>query len=166
MRQYASRSRRPTSTPVRPSRLRTPPFTSSTNLFRHALRRTNRSTARSEEHTSELQSRGHLVCRLLLEKKNNACHTGRRVPAGSYMQPCCSSPALPPPDRYTIALHDALPIFTLIDAAVREPVEEADVDPGQAFPTSYTPIYIEHEPVPARPAKNEPEHGEIGRAHV
>src|SRR2546422_8539609 len=26
--------------------------------------------ARSEEHTSELQSRLHLVCRLLLEKKN------------------------------------------------------------------------------------------------
>src|SRR5207253_8449396 len=26
---------------------------------------------RSEEHTSELQSRGHLVCRLLLEKKND-----------------------------------------------------------------------------------------------
>src|SRR5207253_8442773 len=26
-------------------------------------------TTRSEEHTSELQSRGHLVCRLLLEKK-------------------------------------------------------------------------------------------------
>src|SRR2546422_7432417 len=29
---------------------------------------------RSEEHTSELQSRLHLVCRLLLEKKKNA-HT-------------------------------------------------------------------------------------------
>src|SRR5690625_6786210 len=27
-------------------------------------------SVRSEEHTSELQSRGHLVCRLLLEKKN------------------------------------------------------------------------------------------------
>src|SRR5690625_7336365 len=27
------------------------------------------SRTRSEEHTSELQSRGHLVCRLLLEKK-------------------------------------------------------------------------------------------------
>src|SRR5690625_5756919 len=27
---------------------------------------------RSEEHTSELQSRGHLVCRLLLEKKTHA----------------------------------------------------------------------------------------------
>src|SRR5690625_6738266 len=26
--------------------------------------------SRSDEHTSELQSRGHLVCRLLLEKKN------------------------------------------------------------------------------------------------
>src|SRR2546422_3384321 len=28
-------------------------------------------TLRSEEHTSELQSRLHLVCRLLLEKKKN-----------------------------------------------------------------------------------------------
>src|SRR6266702_8654366 len=27
---------------------------------------------RSEEHTSELQSRGHLVCRLLLEKKKTS----------------------------------------------------------------------------------------------
>src|SRR5215510_9383829 len=30
-----------------------------------------RAKGRSEEHTSELQSRGHLVCRLLLEKKKN-----------------------------------------------------------------------------------------------
>src|SRR3989442_6866332 len=30
-----------------------------------------RSSTRSEEHTSELQSRPHLVCRLLLEKKKN-----------------------------------------------------------------------------------------------
>src|SRR6266508_6004353 len=30
--------------------------------------------ARSEEHTSELQSRGHLVCRLLLETKKNFVH--------------------------------------------------------------------------------------------
>src|SRR3712207_8131291 len=29
---------------------------------------------RSEEHTSELQSRQYLVCRLLLEKKNNTQH--------------------------------------------------------------------------------------------
>src|SRR5438309_9313944 len=35
--------------------------------------------ARSEEHTSELQSQFHLVCRLLLEKKKNihAIHYGR-----------------------------------------------------------------------------------------
>src|SRR3712207_8634858 len=30
--------------------------------------------ARSEEHTSELQSRQYLVCRLLLEKKQTALH--------------------------------------------------------------------------------------------
>src|SRR5439155_22900272 len=31
-----------------------------------------RHAGRSEEHTSELQSRGHLVCRLLLEKKKKS----------------------------------------------------------------------------------------------
>src|SRR5256886_4321670 len=31
-----------------------------------------RPVSRSEEHTSELQSQSNLVCRLLLEKKNNA----------------------------------------------------------------------------------------------
>src|SRR5437870_10177327 len=56
-----------------------------TTLFRSRARRSLRASsckfpicisfaplcgpARSEEHTSELQSRGHLVCRLLLEKK-------------------------------------------------------------------------------------------------
>src|SRR2546422_4245144 len=33
---------------------------------------------RSEEHTSELQSRLHLVCRLLLEKKKNRTNTSSR----------------------------------------------------------------------------------------
>src|SRR2546421_1993108 len=32
--------------------------------------------SRSEEHTSELQSRSDLVCRLLLEKKNKSTATG------------------------------------------------------------------------------------------
>src|SRR5947209_12578432 len=36
---------------------------------------------RSEEHTSELQSRQYLVCRLLLEKKNQAA---KRDPSGSH----------------------------------------------------------------------------------
>src|ERR1039458_8749230 len=37
------------------------------------------SRSRSEEHTSELQSLRHLVCRLLLEKKKNY-NTTKRVP--------------------------------------------------------------------------------------
>src|SRR2546422_8505400 len=36
---------------------------------RRRVRRSLRGVTRSEEHTSELQSRLHLVCRLLLEKK-------------------------------------------------------------------------------------------------
>src|SRR5689334_24008602 len=34
---------------------------------------------RSEEHTSELQSQFHLVCRLLLEKKNETEHNRNRI---------------------------------------------------------------------------------------
>src|SRR2546429_5830111 len=36
-----------------------------------SFRAASRPTRRSEEHTSELQSRLHLVCRLLLEKKKH-----------------------------------------------------------------------------------------------
>src|SRR5215510_15309510 len=42
--------------------------------------RTNAAAAiagRSEEHTSEFQSRGHLVCRLLLEKKKTGRHSNQ-----------------------------------------------------------------------------------------
>src|SRR5438445_5790453 len=35
--------------------------------------------SRSEEHTSELQSRQYLVCRLLLEKKKNARQMGNKM---------------------------------------------------------------------------------------
>src|SRR3989442_2651707 len=42
------------------------------DLVEGLLRRGER---RSEEHTSELQSRPHLVCRLLLEKKNKQQNT-------------------------------------------------------------------------------------------
>src|SRR5437899_9636673 len=37
-----------------------------------------RADRRSEEHTSELQSLRHLVCRLLLEKKNKKLHERRQ----------------------------------------------------------------------------------------
>src|SRR5690625_7095194 len=36
---------------------------------KQALPKSAENSPRSEEHTSELQSRGHLVCRLLLDKK-------------------------------------------------------------------------------------------------
>src|SRR2546429_6070603 len=39
---------------------------------------------RSEEHTSELQSRLHLVCRLLLEKKKNGVKGRNKDPLKSY----------------------------------------------------------------------------------
>src|SRR2546429_3228106 len=45
---------------------------SSSSGDRHRL-----ASQRSEEHTSELQSRLHLVCRLLLEKKKNNADTAR-----------------------------------------------------------------------------------------
>src|SRR3712207_7053878 len=39
----------------------------------YRLVRATPSSLRSEEHTSELQSRQYLVCRLLLEKKKSTC---------------------------------------------------------------------------------------------
>src|SRR3712207_8101563 len=41
----------------------------------HTLAGVERDDVRSEEHTSELQSRQYLVCRLLLEKKKNNIYT-------------------------------------------------------------------------------------------
>src|SRR5690554_7787536 len=40
---------------------------------------------RSEEHTSELQSRPHLVCRLLLEKKKKKIYNTPHQRAGSHL---------------------------------------------------------------------------------
>src|SRR2546425_2758083 len=45
-------------------------------------------SARSEEHTSELQSLAYLVCRLLLEKKKSTSH---------HLGPSTRSPTTPPP---------------------------------------------------------------------
>src|SRR3712207_8843038 len=43
------------------------------DVYSHSLTVLDRAI-RSEEHTSELQSRQYLVCRLLLEKKNTGSH--------------------------------------------------------------------------------------------
>src|SRR3712207_7600529 len=42
------------------------------------IKRARQTGNRSEEHTSELQSRQYLVCRLLLEKKQRCRRSGRR----------------------------------------------------------------------------------------
>src|SRR5947208_11310122 len=55
--------------PHRTDRARALPDPGGTPGGRRSARTGSRRTARSEEHTSELQSPDHLVCRLLLEKK-------------------------------------------------------------------------------------------------
>src|SRR5690625_5400965 len=45
--------------------------------------------SRSEEHTSELQSRGHLVCRLLLDKKKTSPAEARWHPADGGVGAIC-----------------------------------------------------------------------------
>src|SRR5258708_29213180 len=52
---------------------------------------------RSEEHTSELQSPDHLVCRLLLEKKNKKyrAETSFNAPIAEYT-PSCTMPVWQP----------------------------------------------------------------------
>src|SRR5690606_39438718 len=73
-RRSASASRRPTPAPCSDSRGRSsPPSRRPARRRRRPPRRPGRRDSRrrrSEEHTSELQSRENLVCRLLLEKNN------------------------------------------------------------------------------------------------
>src|SRR6201994_281246 len=77
--------------------------------------------SRSEEHTSELQSRLHLVCRLLLEKKKS--RPAARVLRGTDSAPSAAPASSRRPahgpfffndtattEIYTLSLHDALPI--------------------------------------------------------
>src|SRR2546429_6336507 len=48
-------------------------------------------TLRSEEHTSELQSRLHLVCRLLLEKKKKPTSTSHNTQHRTLVEDHCST---------------------------------------------------------------------------
>src|SRR3712207_8850952 len=68
------------------------------DAHRHRARRRHVAgqAGRSEEHTSELQSRQYLVCRLLLEKKTPYSTTPSRTPYHPFLlfsliPPCCSS---------------------------------------------------------------------------
>src|SRR6266702_1675244 len=114
--------------------------------------------ARSEEHTSELQSRGHLVCRLLLEKKKIAAGDLRLPPLSQSLDPyedrraedCLPSdrprrPRRAVPDAlptfifffndtatteiYTLSLHDALPISARIALARCSSTQHAPAAP-------------------------------------
>src|SRR3712207_7281558 len=56
----------------------------------------SRGLSRSEEHTSELQSRQYLVCRLLLEKKKTLSHSSiSSVPFSPYLSYTRSCPLIP-----------------------------------------------------------------------
>src|SRR5258708_12022659 len=70
--------RRPQPCSTRPRMARSTTSTSST----HPATWSGRALGRSEEHTSELQSPDHLVCRLLLEKKKQTALEQRTVDDG------------------------------------------------------------------------------------
>src|SRR5690348_5134707 len=88
--------------------------------LRHVLRRDKNVTVelRSEEHTSELQSPVHLVCRLLLEKKKSpwtrgtAARIRTRARCPARRRRSSLSRSTPATGIYTLSLHDALPIST------------------------------------------------------
>src|SRR3712207_4765571 len=63
-------------------------------------------SSRSEEHTSELQSRQYLVCRLLLEKKKKTiiCVVISLLSSFFFFNDTATT------EIYTLSLHDALPI--------------------------------------------------------
>src|SRR5438067_9306464 len=59
------------------------------NSSKERPRRLSESLLRSEEHTSELQSRFDLVCRLLLEKKKESHRTSTPPTAMRTVTACC-----------------------------------------------------------------------------
>src|SRR3712207_1518811 len=71
---------------------------------------------RSEEHTSELQSRQYLVCRLLLEKKDSGPRRQRHQPRRRVLPDDADRAGVfffndtAATEIYTLSLHDALPI--------------------------------------------------------
>src|SRR2546429_1195919 len=95
----------------------------------HPITRTNRTcgfslNTRSEEHTSELQSRLHLVCRLLLEKKKiEPIAHGVQVPADPEAQG--HAHVLSIPERRPAPVRPPLYRLTLV-----QPVAESDDLPG------------------------------------
>src|SRR6266581_3981863 len=106
---------------------------------------------RSEEHTSELQSPVHLVCRLLLEKKQRRPLCRRRQPphprfrdrwpsiravgTSSIRTAVFFFNDTAPPEIYTLSLHDALPI-SAVQATELPIVEETPLRPLTVYGAS------------------------------
>src|SRR5256884_300742 len=68
---------------------------------------------RSEEHTSELQSRLHLVCRLLLEKKKDFIGIRVNLAKNSAIVYITSSVNIREICGINTILHDLTPLFTI-----------------------------------------------------
>src|SRR2546422_647331 len=119
--------------------------------------------ARSEEHTSELQSRLHLVCRLLLEKKKKTTICAHHpVSIFFFFNDTATT------EIYTLSLHDALPICQeVIDPPFdREDVETELLDRDLALPAVVDEWAHPHlAPFLFRLMAMQRD-GEIGRAHV
>src|SRR2546422_512594 len=130
-------------------------------------------TMRSEEHTSELQSRLHLVCRLLLEKKkkktSNCRHTIQTATHITLSFYLLSRHLLylslfffndtATTEIYTLSLHDALPISTTLRTIA-----------GFEFPDAGEIHFGEHRVTGLPPERRNIgmvfQNYEIGRAHV
>src|SRR5439155_1742112 len=121
---------------------------------------------RSEEHTSELQSRGHLVCRLLLEKKKIIQDVRRPSRITMLYSSAFFFSDPPTTETYTLSLHDALPIFGPAGACLGRPrtrpgrTRRARRGRGRTATGCAVRAPGGGYPDPDRPA------GKIGRAHV
>src|SRR5256884_2815571 len=73
--------------------------------------------SRSEEHTSELQSRLHLVCRLLLEKKRNKSRAERR-PSCAGIGLCTTSRAASGAELVSTCTDTETRLFTVFYLAI------------------------------------------------
>src|SRR3712207_2267131 len=117
-------------------------------------------TRRSEEYTSELQSRQYLVCRLLLEKKKNS-----NILFFFFNDTATT-------EIYTLSLHDALPISKRREREGSVMTENDDVQwteiKDDGFIGFVGPIF--HQPFRDGIGRfrfvGEPKHKKIGRVHV
>src|SRR3954449_1875003 len=97
--------------------------------------------ARSEEHTSELQSHSHLVCRLLLEKKKHLPAPGRQRPRLARQSEPAEGRARGG-DGPRLERHDALPERLALRAAGRLLFFFKDTAPTEIYALSL------HAPLP------------------